>query len=115
MNEYKNDIKVAVGGVEFVLRPTFGCVAAIEAETAKPLLKLAEEIGNNTITAIEVKAIIKEGVKASKTFTGDEPIEQAIMTQGLASTAYALIEFFNRVFYGAPEEPQDEVKKSPVS
>lgn len=69
-NEERGEIALDLSGVEYVMRPSYQAIQAIEAKTGKGLLALARDAADLTLT--EAAIIATECIKAHGKHTGDE-------------------------------------------
>lgn len=69
-NETRGEIAIDLAGTEYVLRPTYQAISAIEAKTGKGLLALARDASELTLG--EGAIIATECIKAHGKHIGDE-------------------------------------------
>ncbi|MFN3424893.1 MAG: GTA-gp10 family protein [Novosphingobium meiothermophilum] len=69
-NEVRGEIALDLGGREFVLRPTYQAIQAIESKTGKGILALAR--GTTELTVLDAAIIAAECIKAHGKHIGDE-------------------------------------------
>lgn len=72
-NPVRGEIALALGesGKEYVLRPTFAAIQAIEEKTGKGLLRLSRDGATGDLTLTETAIIANECIRAQGKATGD--------------------------------------------
>lgn len=70
-NETRGEVALDLSGKEYVLRPTYAAIAAIEQKTGKGLLALAREAGAGDLALHDTAIIATECIKAHGKHTGD--------------------------------------------
>lgn len=73
-NETRGEIALDLSGTEYVMRPTFQAISAIESKTGKGLLALARDAAD--LTLAEGAIIATECIKAHGKHIGDEMMEK---------------------------------------
>lgn len=96
----KNDVTVKGAGVEYTLRPSFGCLMSIEQRAKKSMLKIVEEFQAGHGSMSDMIAILKEGSRAAGAIMTDAQIETLIEEEGLVSVQVQLAQFFVKGMYG---------------
>lgn len=75
-NETRGEIALDLGGAEYVLRPSYEAIQAIEKRTGKGLLALARDAGGGDLTLVETALVAAECIKAHGKAKGDNLLAQ---------------------------------------
>lgn len=106
-NPYRNEHTITLDGREYLLRATFGALVEIEQLTKLSIPKLMEQIGDNNLSVVHVKGIIKAGVKGAGGTVDDTQLEEDIANAGLAETTQGVVAFLLKSTFGG-----DRIKKN---
>lgn len=71
-NEVRGEISLELGGREFILRPSYQAISAIEAKTGRGLLALAREAGEGNLSLADTAITAVECIKAHGKHSGDD-------------------------------------------
>ena len=96
----KSDVTIKGAGLEYTLRPSFGCMIQVEVRAKKSLLKIIEEFQAGNASLSDMTAILKEGSRAAGKIMTDKEIEDLFDSEGVVSVQVQLAEFFVAAMYG---------------
>lgn len=96
----KNDVIVKGAGLEYTLRPSFGCMIAIEQRAKKSMLKIIQEFNDGNGGLNDMITILKEGTRAAGKIIKDEEIEALFDAEGVVAIQVQLADFFVAAMYG---------------
>lgn len=105
----KNEVMVKGAGLEYTLRPSFGCLMGIEERSKKSLMKIIEEFQNGQGALNDLIAILKEGTKAAGRIITDKEIEKLFEEEGIVSVQVQLADFFVKAMYGGKITPPKQI------
>lgn len=71
-NETRGEVSLELGGVEYVLRPSYEAISAFEAQTNRSLIDLARAAGDGQLKLGEAAVIVTECIKAHGRAIGDQ-------------------------------------------
>ena len=63
-NATRGEVSLELGGVEYVLRPSYEAISAFEAQTNRSLIDLARAAGDGQLKLGEAAVIVTECIKA---------------------------------------------------
>lgn len=63
-NETRGEVSLELGGVEYVLRPSYEAISAFEAQTNRSLIDLVRAAGDGQLKLGEASVIVTECIKA---------------------------------------------------
>lgn len=99
----KNEVTIEIGGREITLRPSFGCMTAIEQKAKKSLLNIIEDANNGKGFIADMVIVIREGTRAAGQTMKDEEIQELLETAGILTVQMALVPFFVMSLYGGKQ------------
>lgn len=70
-NEVRGEVGLELGGTEYVLRPSYEAVQAIERKAGRGLLALARTAGEGELTLTETAVVVAECIRAHGKAIGD--------------------------------------------
>lgn len=113
-NPYRGEVAVMLGGVDYVLRPSFKAMVDIETLTGSGLVPLTRKFLAREYGAGEVAAVLVAGINASRE-SGRPPVKvqdigPLIFDAGLIAVAGPVLEFLTGCLSGGkgPGEPEAE-------
>ena len=63
-NALRGEVSISLEGVEYVLRPTFEAITAIEDQTGQPLVDLAQAADQHALPVKQAAIVVTECIKA---------------------------------------------------
>jgi hypothetical protein len=114
-NPHRGEIAVTLGGAEFVLRPDFEAVAAIDSQLGSVMMLTRRAIAQPaSLSLAEMAVVVTEGIKAHGRATGGvnahaglDTVKRMIFDAGIPSVMEAVLQFLAAaVTGGAKDQPQ---------
>lgn len=103
-NPERGDVEIELGADRFVMRPTPGATAELEAGTGKGTLGLINDLAARTITLRELAVIVTAGLKASGERGANVPkVEELIWKTGLVPVLLTVQTYLLRSVNGGRE------------
>lgn len=98
-NPLRGEAELRVGGVTFVLRPSFAALVAVEAEVG-PLFALVERAADGRLALGELAALFWHCVKDRPEALTREAVGEAVLAAGLAGVTPALRVLLGQILRG---------------
>jgi hypothetical protein len=117
-NTLKNEVTIELGGKQLTLRPSFGCLLAIESRTGKSIVQLTIEVTEQRGTLNDAVIVFEEATKAAGNPIKKDELVELIEEVGILSFQIQLATFYNIALYGGPLMPLEDdpsKKKTPSS
>ncbi len=102
-NVMRGEATIAIGGLPFLLRPSFTALVAAEEELG-PLFALVERAGKGELRLAEIACLFWHCL-ADRTGIAREDVGDAVMAIGLAEAAKPLRVLLGEILKGSPAEP----------
>ncbi|MDT7935212.1 MAG: GTA-gp10 family protein [Sphingomonadaceae bacterium] len=83
----RGEIAIELDGVEYVLRPSFEAVGAIESACGKTLLELAQAAESGTLSAAHLAEVVAQCIKAQGRAVGDDNL-RAVTAKRIGALLY---------------------------
>lgn len=111
MNKIRNETKLVLGKDEYILRPTFDCMVAIEEATGKALPSFVHAIFTQTVGVKDTVIIIVEGTKAAGKAMSASEASELIQEYGILQVQEGLTDFLTTALYGGKMFEAESKKK----
>jgi hypothetical protein len=99
-NPWRGEVAITLGGKNYILRPTFAALSAIEQTLGQGLVALAGKLANGAITLEELSAIIAQCV------IGDNPDIRELLVRGGVSEAVQSVSLMFAAVFGGYDEAE---------
>ncbi len=86
-NRHRGEVEITLAGKSYVMRPTFGALAAIEAKTGEGIAELLERMRTGRVRITDVTAVIWAGLGATGEPVTYEKVGELVAEIGLDSLA----------------------------
>jgi len=106
-NPYRNEVSVTLNGTEYLLRPTFTCLAEIEEQIGKTIFQFMAYFLANGIKAKDAYFILECGIKAAGGKVDKEELQRNMSEGGLNGVVSAIDSFLNAAVMAG-----DNIKKN---
>lgn len=103
MNEYRGEHKVTVGGREYVLRPTFQALAAMEAAAGMKLIPLAMAFNGRNVGVREIVGVLTEAARAVDAELDADAFADAIVADGVLNFVEPALAFLSSALTGGQQ------------
>lgn len=102
-NKHRGEVPIKLGGVDYVLRPTFSALSQIETDLNIRLLPLLTRYSSSDIGIWDAATIIYHGLKASGASLSLDKVGELLLTDGLTEHMEEVILFLTNGLSGARE------------
>lgn len=114
-NKHRGEVTITLAGQQYVIRPTFQVIAAIEQATGKSLMAIAMAWGRNDVSLHEVAIIVHTAIRLQhQTRMTLGQVGDAIFDAGLGPVVMELLDFVTAAVGGGREAAVTDPPISPT-
>lgn len=111
-NKQRNELVIKLGDKEFLVKPTFNFIVAIEEYFDLPMTSIVlDRLRSGRVKAHELATIVAAGVEGAGGKVDLEEIQEAIFDAGTLRATESISELLVTCFSGPKINKQDDKKK----
>lgn len=109
-NNFRGELDFEVGGVKYILRPSFQGLLEIEEKSGLGLMELVNQIGNGKLSTRQAVAIVYGGIIGSGGKVDFDALGEACVEHGMLQVSTTAAMFLGKII----QVRQKKTKESPV-